>query len=48
MLVEYGERFALSSRWREGRFVVPEIAFGTCDVALASIKVERGQPLKFE
>ncbi|MFM1847172.1 MAG: hypothetical protein RL417_646 [Pseudomonadota bacterium] len=46
MLIEYGERIALSSQWREGRFVIPPIDFGSCRAGVAVIPVQSGEPLR--
>lgn len=45
MKVEYGERFALNSRWQQGRFVTPAVDFGRCEAALAMIQTESDKPL---
>jgi GGDEF domain-containing protein len=45
MLVEYGERYALNSRWRSGEFTLPPLDFGTCGVSIAMVKTEPTAPL---
>lgn len=45
MLVEYGERYALNSRWSSGQFTPPPLDFGTCGVSIAMVKTEPTAPL---
>jgi hypothetical protein len=45
MLLEYGERIALASQWKNGEFVVPKVDFGSCAVSLAMVALKPGEPL---
>lgn len=45
ILVEYGERYALNSRWQGGEFIVPPLDFGRCSVGIAVVKIDPTAPL---